>query len=97
MFNLYARFVAEVAITELSKATGFPSSALRYYERIGLLSPVGRSPGGYRLYDERAVERLTFIARAKRLGQPRRDHGSRRFVGGRSVRASASAIAGAGR
>ena len=60
--------MAEVAITELSKASGFPSSALRYYERIGLLSPVGRSSGGYRLYDERAVERLTFIARAKRLG-----------------------------
>jgi len=57
-----------VVISELSKVTGFPSSALRYYERIGLLSPVGRSPGGYRLYDERAIERLTFIARAKRLG-----------------------------
>jgi len=68
VFNLYALLVAEVPITELSKATGFPSSALRYYERIGLLSPVGRSSGGYRLYDERAVERLTFIARAKRLG-----------------------------
>ena len=60
--------MAEVMISELSKVTGFPSSALRYYERIGLLSPVGRSAGGYRLYDERAVERLTFISRAKRLG-----------------------------
>jgi len=68
VFNLYAVHVVQVAITELSKATGFPSSALRYYERIGLLSPVGRSSGGYRLYDERAVERLGFIARAKRLG-----------------------------
>src|SRR6266446_971373 len=47
--------MAHVAITELSKATGFPSSALRYYERIGLLSPVGRSSGGYRLYDARAA------------------------------------------
>ena len=60
--------MTEVVISELSKATGFPSSALRYYERIGLLSPVGRSSGGYRIYDERAVERLMFIARAKRLG-----------------------------
>jgi len=68
VFNLYAVRMAQVAITELSKATGFPSSALRYYERIGLLSPVGRSSGGYRLYDERAVERLRFVARAKRLG-----------------------------
>src|SRR5262249_16086989 len=67
-FNPYPIRMASVSISELSKATGFPSSALRYYVRIGLLSPVGRSSGGYRLYDERSVERLTFIARAKRLG-----------------------------
>jgi DNA-binding transcriptional MerR regulator len=60
--------MAQVPISEVSRATGFSSSALRYYERIGLLSPVGRSAGGYRVYDDRAVERLQFIARAKRLG-----------------------------
>jgi DNA-binding transcriptional MerR regulator len=60
--------VPELLITELSRASGFPSSALRYYERVGLLAPVGRSEGGYRLYDERAVDRLAFIGRAKRLG-----------------------------
>jgi DNA-binding transcriptional MerR regulator len=60
--------MAELLITELSRVSGLPSSALRYYERVGLLAPVGRSGGGYRLYDERAVERLAFIGRAKRLG-----------------------------
>jgi DNA-binding transcriptional MerR regulator len=60
--------VPELLITELSRASGFPSSALRYYERVGLLAPSGRSEGGYRLYDERAVDRLAFIGRAKRLG-----------------------------
>ena len=60
--------MTELLISELSRATGFSSSALRYYERVGLLAPVGRSGGGYRLYDDDAVERLEFIARAKRLG-----------------------------
>jgi DNA-binding transcriptional MerR regulator len=60
--------VAGLTITELSKATGVSASALRFYERRGLLSPAGRSPGGYRVYDALAVERLTFIGRAKRLG-----------------------------
>jgi DNA-binding transcriptional MerR regulator len=60
--------MAEILIGELVRATGFPSSTLRYYERVGLLEPAGRSAGGYRLYDEAAVERLAFIGRAKRLG-----------------------------
>jgi len=60
--------VPELLITELSRTSGVPSSALRYYERVGLLAPVGRSGGGYRLYDDRAVDRLAFIGRAKRLG-----------------------------
>ena len=58
----------DLSISELSRASGFSSSALRYYERVGLLAPTGRSAGGYRQYDDRAVERLAFIARAKRMG-----------------------------
>src|SRR3954454_5439436 len=45
-----------------------PPPTLRYYEEIGLLPPAERTPAGYRLYDDRAIERLTFIARAKELG-----------------------------
>jgi DNA-binding transcriptional MerR regulator len=60
--------VPGLSISELSRASGFTSSALRYYERVGLLAPTGRSAGGYRQYDDRALERLAFIARAKRLG-----------------------------
>jgi len=67
-FNLYPGRVADLTISELSKATGVSASALRFYERRGLVSPVGRSPGGYRVYDTHAVERLTFIGRAKLLG-----------------------------
>ena len=60
--------MADILISELARESGIPSSALRYYERVGLLTPVGRSAGGYRVYDERSVERLAFIGRAKRLG-----------------------------
>ena len=55
-------------IAEVAERTGFSTPTLRYYEDIGLLPPAERTPAGYRLYDERAIERLTFIARAKQLG-----------------------------
>src|SRR5262245_8814555 len=55
-------------IAAVAARTGFSAPTLRYYEQIGLLSPAERTEAGYRLYDERAVERLSFIARAKRLG-----------------------------
>jgi len=42
---------------------------LRFYEHEGLLS-AGRSPAGYRLYEDDAVDRLDFIGAAKSLGLP---------------------------
>lgn len=56
-------------ISQLAERTGVPATTLRYYEAAGLL-PADRSPAGYRLYDEPAVERLGFITTAKRLGLP---------------------------
>jgi DNA-binding transcriptional MerR regulator len=41
---------------------------LRYYDRVGLVRPTTRTPAGYRVYAEDAVERLRFIRRAKALG-----------------------------
>lgn len=55
-------------IAEVAERTGFSTPTLRYYEDIGLLPPAERTPAGYRLYDDRDIERLTFIARAKQLG-----------------------------
>ncbi|MDQ1425729.1 MAG: hypothetical protein QOD72_3227 [Acidimicrobiaceae bacterium] len=55
-------------IAEVARRTGFTTPTLRYYEEIGLMPPARRTEAGYRLYDERAVERLMFIARAKQLG-----------------------------
>jgi DNA-binding transcriptional MerR regulator len=56
-------------ISQLAERTGVRASALRFYETVGLLK-ADRSPSGYRLYDEDAVERLSFITTAKQLGLP---------------------------
>jgi len=37
-------------ISELASRSGFSTSALRYYERMGLLAAADRSPSGYRLF-----------------------------------------------
>jgi len=42
--------------------------ALRYYERIGLLTPSSRTEAGYRLYSERDAVRVEFIRRAQTFG-----------------------------
>lgn len=55
-------------IAELASRTGFSPAALRYYEQLGLLAAPERSPGGYRLYGQRDVDRAQFVGRAKRLG-----------------------------
>lgn len=55
-------------ISDAARRTGQPTSTLRYYERIGLLPAPDRTDSGYRAYEERALDRLTFIARARDLG-----------------------------
>jgi len=55
-------------ISDAARRTGLPTSTLRYYERIGLLPAPARTDSGYRAYEERALDRLAFIARAKDLG-----------------------------
>jgi MerR family transcriptional regulator, copper efflux regulator len=60
--------VSTYTIGETAERSGFSASALRYYEGIGLVEPSTRSDAGYRLYDDDALSRLAFIARAKHLG-----------------------------
>jgi DNA-binding transcriptional MerR regulator len=60
--------VSTYTIGQVAERSGFSSSALRYYEDIGLLSPSERSANGYRVYDDDALARLAFVARAKGLG-----------------------------
>ena len=63
-----ATMTSGLKIKEVADATGFTAATLRYYEQIGLLPQSTGTPAGYRTYDERTLERLAFIARAKQLG-----------------------------
>jgi DNA-binding transcriptional MerR regulator len=51
---------ARLAIGELARRAGTAPSALRYYERIGLLPPAERA-GGKRRYPPSSAERHAFV------------------------------------
>lgn len=55
-------------IGELAKRTGLPASRIRFYERIGLLTAVGRHANGYRRYAADAAVILELIASAQKAG-----------------------------
>lgn len=56
-----------IAIAELARTTGLASSALRYYERVGLLSPAARL-GGRRHYGPGSAERVALIQLCQEAG-----------------------------
>lgn len=51
-----------------AKKADMPTKTIRYYADIRLVTPVGRSEKGYRLYDDRALRRLIFVRRARAFG-----------------------------
>jgi DNA-binding transcriptional MerR regulator len=55
-------------INDVAQAAGVNRETLRYYERRGLIEQPDRSPGGHRVYNERAVQTLRIIKAAQRLG-----------------------------
>jgi len=57
-----------LTIGELAKSGNVATSLLRYYEKEGLLEPVGRTAAGYRLYSHESVRHLRFIRKAQRYG-----------------------------
>ena len=57
-----------MTIGTLARQADVNPRTLRYYERIGLLVPSGRTDAGYRLYTARDAARLAFIRRAQALG-----------------------------
>lgn len=55
-------------ISQLARQFGLSRSTLLYYDRIGLLSPTGRSGAGYRLYAQADRERLSSICSFRQAG-----------------------------
>jgi MerR family redox-sensitive transcriptional activator SoxR len=59
--------MSELTISEVARQVGLQASAIRYYERIGLLPRAPRM-SGQRRYDDTALYRLAIIQRARQLG-----------------------------
>lgn len=57
-----------MSIGQLAREAGVAATALRYYEREGVLAPTVRCRAGYRLYDRQAAEQLGFIRSAQAVG-----------------------------
>jgi DNA-binding transcriptional MerR regulator len=57
-------------IGRLARSVGLSRSTLLYYDRMGLLSPSGRSPAGYRLYERADRRRLERIIQYRQAGIP---------------------------
>jgi MerR family redox-sensitive transcriptional activator SoxR len=56
-----------LTIGEVERRSGLPQSALRYYEREGLLRTT-RTSGGQRRYERAVLRRLAFIRAARTIG-----------------------------
>ena len=54
-------------IGELEARSGASRHTLRYYEQIGLISPL-RQTNNYRVYTEQTLQDLDFIQRAQSMG-----------------------------
>ena len=55
-------------IGEVSQRSGISTRMLRHYDRIGLVTPTGRTQGGYRQYSDADVQRLFHVEALRSLG-----------------------------
>ena len=61
------------SVKEVSALSGISVRTLHYYDEIGLLRPTRKSEAGYRLYDDRALERLRQILFFREFEIPLKD------------------------
>ncbi|GAA2323776.1 hypothetical protein GCM10010431_52000 [Streptomyces kunmingensis] len=79
-----------LTIGQLARRTGLTVRTIRYWSDEGVLHPVTRSDGGYRLYDAESVARLELVRTLRELGLGLDD--VRQVLGGeRSVASVAAA------
>jgi DNA-binding transcriptional MerR regulator len=57
-----------LTITEVAERTDLSPDTLRYYEKAGLISPVGRSVGGQRRYAVADLAWIDFLLRLRDTG-----------------------------
>ena len=61
---------SHLTIDEVAKRTGLTAYTLRYYERIGLIAPIGRAPGGQRRYAASDMAWIEFLLRLRTTNMP---------------------------
>jgi MerR family mercuric resistance operon transcriptional regulator len=57
-----------VHIGKAAKLAGVSVDTIRFYQKLGLIKSVGRSAGGYRLFEREEIRDLTFVRHAQELG-----------------------------
>ena len=57
-------------VGQVARAARVTVRTLHHYDEIGLLSPSGRTPAGYRRYDDADLDRLQLIRYYRELGFP---------------------------
>jgi MerR family redox-sensitive transcriptional activator SoxR len=65
--SLHFRVAEDLAISDVARVFGLRTSAIRYYEQIGILPPAMRK-NGQRRYDNSALFRLAVVQRARETG-----------------------------
>lgn len=65
--------MATFSIDQAAQRTGLTAHTLRYYERVGLLEPVGRAASGHRRYTEDDLGWVTFLTLLRATGMSIRD------------------------
>jgi DNA-binding transcriptional MerR regulator len=59
-----------LTIQEAAEETGLTVHTLRYYERIGLLMPIGRAANGHRRYSQQDINLIRTLNRWRQTGMP---------------------------
>jgi DNA-binding transcriptional MerR regulator len=79
-------------VGDLAKQTGKTVRAIHHYEELGLIEPIGRSKGHYRLFDPETPARIRWISKLQSLGLSLSE--IRNLVRGRQASPSAQQSAG---
>lgn len=58
----------QLTVGKVARAAGIGVETLRFYEREGILDPPARTRAGYRIYDQRTIDRIRFVRHAQALG-----------------------------
>jgi DNA-binding transcriptional MerR regulator len=61
---------SHLSIDEVARRTGLTAHTLRYYERIGLIAPVGRADSGQRRYAAADLAWIEFLLRLRTTRMP---------------------------